>query len=130
MTGAAPVAVSAPAGALTPFGFSVYGDGTALITLAHSSQDGLFGNGAFASVTDAGQSAPAGAPRVENVFTSEEDHQSRDRHNEIGWTKANALIHPADRVAKVLSEMANGQTRRTPSPSNQDVVADVAAAAV
>ena len=42
ITGAAPVAVSAPAGTLTPFGFSVYPDGTALITLAHSSQAGCF----------------------------------------------------------------------------------------
>jgi hypothetical protein len=45
VTGGAPVAVSAPAGTLTPFGFSVYRDGTAVITLAHSSQDGLFRNG-------------------------------------------------------------------------------------
>ena len=42
---------------LTPFGFSVYPDGTAVITLAHSSQDGLFRNGAFTSVIDAGQTA-------------------------------------------------------------------------
>jgi hypothetical protein len=42
VTGAAPTAVSAPQGTLTPFGFAVYGDGTAVITLAHSSQDGLF----------------------------------------------------------------------------------------
>jgi len=42
ITGAAPVAVSAPAGTLTPFGFSVYPDGTAVITLAHSGHDGLF----------------------------------------------------------------------------------------
>jgi hypothetical protein len=39
ITGAVPGAVSAPAGSLTPFGFSVYPDGTAVITLAHSSQD-------------------------------------------------------------------------------------------
>jgi hypothetical protein len=58
VSGAAPVAVSAPAGTLTPFGFSVYADGTALITSAHSNQDGLFRNGTFTSVTDAGQSAP------------------------------------------------------------------------
>jgi hypothetical protein len=38
--GAAPVAVSAPAGTLTPFGFSVYPDGTAVITPAHSSKGG------------------------------------------------------------------------------------------
>jgi hypothetical protein len=58
VTGAEPVAVSAPAGTITPFGFSVYRDGTAVITLAHSNQDGLFRNGAFLSVTDAGQGAP------------------------------------------------------------------------
>ena len=70
ITGAVPVAVSAPAGTLTPFGFSVYHDGTALITLAHSNQDGLFRNGAFASVIDAGQSAPCWTTRVgKYVFT-------------------------------------------------------------
>jgi len=58
VTGAIPTAVSAPAGTLTPFGFSVYSDGTAVITLAHSSQDGLFRNGAFVSVVAAGQAAP------------------------------------------------------------------------
>jgi hypothetical protein len=51
--------VSAPAGSLTPFGFSVYPDGTALITLAHSGQDGLWRNGAFtAVVTSGGQAGP------------------------------------------------------------------------
>ncbi len=53
-----PVAVSAPAGTLTPFGFSVYPDGTAIISLAHSSQEGLFRDGAFKSVIAAGQAAP------------------------------------------------------------------------
>jgi hypothetical protein len=71
ITGAPPVAVSAPAGTLTPFGFSVYRDGTALITLAHSNQDGLFRNGAFASVTDAGEGAPCWTTRVgKYVFTA------------------------------------------------------------
>ena len=42
--------VSAPQNTLTPFGFSVYPDGTAVITLAHSNQDGLFRNGAFTTV--------------------------------------------------------------------------------
>jgi hypothetical protein len=55
---APPTAVSAPTGTLTPFGFSVSTDGTAIITLAHSSQDGLFRNGAFTAVIAAGQSAP------------------------------------------------------------------------
>ena len=44
-------------GTLAPFGFATYADGTALITLAHSNQDGLFRNGAFASVVAAGQAA-------------------------------------------------------------------------
>jgi hypothetical protein len=57
VAGAVPAAVSAPAGTLTPFGFSVLRDGTALITLAHSNQDGLFRDGAFAAVIDAGQQA-------------------------------------------------------------------------
>ena len=71
ITGARPQAVSAPAGTLTPFGFSVYPDGTAVITLAHSNQDGLFRNGAFASVIAAGQTAPCWTTRVgKYVFTA------------------------------------------------------------
>ena len=71
ITGAAPTAVSAPAGTLTPFGFSVYPDGTAVITLAHSNQDGLFRDGAFASVIAAGQSAPCWTTRLgKYVFTA------------------------------------------------------------
>ncbi len=69
--GAAPTAVSAPAGTLTPFGFSVYPDGTAVITLAHSSQDGLFRNGAFTSVIGAGQLAPCWTTRAgKYIFTA------------------------------------------------------------
>ena len=64
VTGAAPTAVSAPSGTLTPFGFSVYPDGTAVITLAHSNQEGLFRNGAFVSVIDAGQLAPCWTTRA------------------------------------------------------------------
>jgi len=71
ITGAAPTAVSAPQGALSPFGFAVYPDGTAVITLAHSNQDGLFRDGAFASVVDAGQAADCWATRVgKYVFTA------------------------------------------------------------
>jgi hypothetical protein len=71
VTGAVPTAVSAPQGTLTPFGFAVYRDGTAVITLAHSSQDGLFRNGAFTSVVDAGQAADCWATRVgKYVFTA------------------------------------------------------------
>jgi hypothetical protein len=57
VTAAAPKAVSAPDGTLTPFGFAPYPDGTALITLAHSNHDGLFRDGAFTSVIAAGQQA-------------------------------------------------------------------------
>ena len=71
ITGAAPTVVSAPAGSLTPFGFSVYPDGTAAITLAHSSQDGLFRNGAFTDVIAAGQTAPCWMTRVgKYLFTA------------------------------------------------------------
>jgi hypothetical protein len=64
-------AVSAPTDTLTPFGFAVYPDGTALITLAHSSQDGLFRNGAFTGVIDAGQVAPCWMTRAgKYVFTA------------------------------------------------------------
>lgn len=64
ITGAAPTAVSAPQGSLAPFGFSTYPDGTALITLAHSNQDGLFRDGAFTSVVAAGQAASCWTTRV------------------------------------------------------------------
>ncbi|MEP7304426.1 MAG: hypothetical protein ABJA98_02800, partial [Acidobacteriota bacterium] len=64
-------AVSAPAGTLTPFGFSVYPDGSAIITLAHSHQEGLFRNGAFTSVIAAGQMAPCWTTRAgKYVFTA------------------------------------------------------------
>jgi hypothetical protein len=71
ITGAAPTAVSAPAGTLTPFGFSVYPDGSAVITLAHSNQDGLFRDGAFRSVIGAGQAAPCWMTRAgKYLFTA------------------------------------------------------------
>jgi DNA-binding beta-propeller fold protein YncE len=62
--GSAPRAVSAPPGTLTPFGFVVNPDGTAVITLAHSSQVGLFRDGAFASVIAATQTADCWATRI------------------------------------------------------------------
>jgi hypothetical protein len=49
--------VTGPAGTLAPFGFSVYPDGTALITLAHSGHDGLFRDGAFRAVVASGGQA-------------------------------------------------------------------------
>ena len=71
ITGSVPTAVSAPAGTLTPFGFAVYPDGTALMTLAHSNQDGLFRSGAFTTVIAAGQLAPCWMTRVgKYVFTA------------------------------------------------------------
>jgi len=76
----APQAVSAPAGTLTPFGFSVYPDGTAVITLAHSSQDGLFRAGAFTEVVAAGQAAPCWTTRVgKYVFTANTGSKSVSR---------------------------------------------------
>ena len=49
----------------------MYPDGTAVITLAHSNQDGLFRNGAFTSVIDAGQAAPCWMTRAgKYVFTA------------------------------------------------------------
>ena len=57
VSGSAATAVSAPDGSLAPFGFATYPDGTALITLAHSNQDGLFRNGSFTSIVAAGQAA-------------------------------------------------------------------------
>ncbi|HEY2380487.1 MAG TPA: hypothetical protein VGK48_04825 [Terriglobia bacterium] len=59
-----PAAVSAPPGSLTPFGFSVYPDGTAVITLAHSSQLGLFRNNSFVGVVPAGQAADCWTTRI------------------------------------------------------------------
>jgi len=64
VTGSAPTAVSAPQGALAPFGFATYSDGTALITLAHSNQDGLFRDGSFEAVIAAGQTASCWMTRV------------------------------------------------------------------
>ena len=77
---AIPTVVSAPSGTLTPFGFSVYPDGTALITLAHSSQDGLFRDGAFKTVIGAGQAAPCWMTRVgKYVFTANTGSQTISR---------------------------------------------------
>jgi hypothetical protein len=63
--------VSAPDGTLTPFGFATYSDGTAVITLAHSSQDGLFKNGAFVTEITPGQAAPCWMTRAgKYLFTA------------------------------------------------------------
>lgn len=60
-----PDAVSAPSGTLTPFGFSVYPDGSAVITLAHSGHDGLFRDGAFrATIPSGGQAGNCWTTRV------------------------------------------------------------------
>jgi hypothetical protein len=67
----AAVPVAAPANTLTPFGFSVYRDGAAVITLAHSNQNGLFRNGAFVTAVAAGQGAPCWTTRAgKYVFTA------------------------------------------------------------
>jgi hypothetical protein len=71
IVGSVPDAVPAPAGSLAPFGFAVYPDGTALITLAHSNQNGLFRDGAFVDVAGAGQVANCWMTRVgKYVFTA------------------------------------------------------------
>ncbi|HEV3062189.1 MAG TPA: hypothetical protein VGY48_28330 [Vicinamibacterales bacterium] len=70
VTGAAVTAVAAPVGSLTPFGFSVYRDGTAIITLAHTNQIGLFRDGAFTDAITLDQNAPCWTTRVgKYVFT-------------------------------------------------------------
>jgi hypothetical protein len=80
INGNMPTAVSAPAGTLTPFGFSVYPDQTAIITLAHSSQDGLFRDGAFTAGIAAGQTAPCWTTRVgKYVFTANTGSQTISR---------------------------------------------------
>jgi hypothetical protein len=57
--------VPVPSGTLAPFGFAVYPDGTALITLAHSGHNGLFRSGAFtALVSSEGQAGNCWATRV------------------------------------------------------------------
>jgi hypothetical protein len=76
----APTAVSAPAGTLTPFGFAPYPDGTALITLAHSNQDGLFRDGSFTSVIAAGQAASCWMTRAgKYVFVANTGSRSISR---------------------------------------------------
>lgn len=81
VSASAPTAVSGPVGSLAPFGFSVFRDGTALITLAHSGQDGLFRDGAFAAVIDsAGQAGPCWTTRVgKYVFTANTGSQTLSR---------------------------------------------------
>ena len=114
VAGVAPVAVSAPAGTLTPFGFSVYPDGTAVITLAHSNHDGLFRDGAFTSVIEAGQSAPCWMTRSgKYLFTA--NTASRTISRLVG-TGSNVFID--DEVAAVVAGGA---------PTDLDTEADVLA---
>ncbi len=96
VTGAVPTAVSAPQGTLTPFGFAVYRDGTAVITLAHSNQDGLFrstGSHVFVDSQVAAAIATGGAPTdidadagVLGVIDhgAGQSHLSLFRYNEFG----------------------------------------------
>lgn len=59
------IPVPAPDGTLAPFGFSTYPDGTALISLAHSSHNALFRDGAFTSiVSSAGQAGNCWTTRI------------------------------------------------------------------
>lgn len=80
VSGSAPTAVSAPEGTLAPFGFATYPDGTALITLAHSNQDGLFRDGSFTSVVNAGQAASCWMTRAgKYVFVANTGSRSISR---------------------------------------------------
>ena len=94
VSGAAPTAVSGPAGSLTPFRFAVYRDGTAVITLAHTNQDGLFRDGAFTAVIDAaGQLAPCWMTRAgKYVFSA--NTASRTLSRLIG-TGSNVFVDKA-----------------------------------
>jgi hypothetical protein len=93
ITGATPTGVSAPAGTLAPFGFAVYPDGTALITLAHSNQNGIFRDGTFAAVASAGQTANCWATRAgKYVFTA--NTASRTLGRVVG-TGSNAFLDSA-----------------------------------
>jgi len=80
VSGEEPTAVAAPEGSLTPFGFAVDADGTALITLAHSNENALFRDGAFVAVTAAGQGAPCWMTRVgKYVFVANTGSKSVSR---------------------------------------------------
>ena len=80
ISGSAPTGVSAPDGTLTPFGFAAYPDGTAVITLAHSNQDGLFRDGSFTSVIAAGQAASCWMTRAgKYVFVANTGSRSISR---------------------------------------------------
>jgi hypothetical protein len=115
----APTAVSAPDGTLTPFGFAAYPDGTALITLAHSNQDGLFRNGSFASVITAGQAASCWMTRDgKYVFVANTGSRSISRlvgtGNNVFVDSRIAAVVPAgapadiDAVAGVLGVIDHG----------------------
>lgn len=80
VVGSSPIAVSAPDGTLTPFGFATYPDGTALITLAHSNEVALFRDGSFTSVIAAGQAAPCWMTRAgKYVFVANTGSRSISR---------------------------------------------------
>jgi hypothetical protein len=97
ISGTAPTAVPGPAGSLTPFGFAVYRDGTAVITLAHTSQDGLFRDGAFTAVIDAGQLAPCWMTRAgKYVFTANTASQTLSR---LIGTGSNVFVDKAAAAA-------------------------------
>jgi hypothetical protein len=101
ITASAPTAVSAPDGSLTPFGFATYGDGTALITLAHSNQVGLFRDGSFASVVAAGQAASCWMTRVgKYVFVANTGSRSISR---LVGTGSNIFVD-----SQIAAEVATG----------------------
>jgi hypothetical protein len=113
ITGAHPTPVSAPTGTLTPFGFSVYADGTAVITLAHSNQDGLFRDGAFTAVIAAGQAAPCWMTRVgKYLFTANTGSKTISR-----------LIGTGNHV--FVDSLAAGNVTAGGSPSDIDAAGGV-----
>ena len=61
---APPLAVPAPEGSLTPFGFLANGDGSALVTLTGTNENALFRGEAFVDVVPAGQGSPCWMTRA------------------------------------------------------------------
>lgn len=57
--------IAAPSNTMAPFGFCVFEDGTALITLAHTNNLGLFRNNTFVNVINLGQNAPCWATKMD-----------------------------------------------------------------
>ncbi|AYV81393.1 MAG: hypothetical protein Harvfovirus31_9 [Harvfovirus sp.] len=64
------IAISAPPNTTAPFGFHVFNDNTALISLAHSNNLGLFRNNTFVDVISLSQNAPCWVTAIDKyAFT-------------------------------------------------------------